>query len=182
MYPDAEQILRAPAVQQQLLVLAHFDDGTSRDVTRLATYDSSSSDVVDADPEGLVHGQERGQGAITVRYLQYLESVYFTVQRKVDGFVWKDIPEYNYVDQTVNNRLKLLQYEAGETCSDSVFIRRVFLELTGLLPTHAETLQFLSDRSPEKRSNLIDQLLASDSFAYYQGLLMADLMLSLIHI
>ena len=46
MYPDAEQILRAPAVQQQLLVLAHFDDGTSRDVTRLATYDSSSSDVV----------------------------------------------------------------------------------------------------------------------------------------
>lgn len=176
VHPNTEQILRAPAIQQQLLVLAHFDDGTSRDVTRIATYDSSSSDVIDADPEGLVHGQERGQGAITVRYLQYLESVYFTVRRKVDGFVWKDIQEYNYVDRAVNNRLKLLQYEAGDTCSDSVFIRRVFLDLTGLLPTHAEALQFLSDRSPEKRSNLIDQLLASDSFAYYQGLLIADLM------
>ena len=176
VHPGPNRILRAPAIDQQLLVLAHFSDGTRRDVTHIATYDTSGKEVVHADADGLVRGKERGQAAITVRYLQYLKSVYFTVQRDVDGFVWKEVPEFNYVDQLVNKRLRLLQYEAGDTCTDNVFLRRVFLDLTGLLPTREEAHRFIADRDPEKRSGLIDRLLANDSFAYYQGLRMADLM------
>ncbi len=176
VYPSPHRILSAPHLKQQIRVVAQFDDGSSRDVTPLATYGTSNKNVATITPAGLVKGRERGQAAITVRYLQYLESIYFTIVQPVPGFEWEDQPEHNYVDQLVNAKLRQLKYLPAETCQDSTFVRRVYLDLTGLLPTAVQAVQFSNDQSPQKRDQLIDHLLETESHARFWALKTADLM------
>ena len=52
----------------------------------------------------------------------------------------------------------------SELCSDEVFVRRLYLDITGLLPTAEETAVFLGDPSSDKRAKLIDQLLEKKEF------------------
>jgi hypothetical protein len=61
-------------------------------------------------------------------------------------------------------------------CSDPVFLRRVYLDLLGMLPTGAEATAFLADGSPEKRAALIDRLLARPEFADYWGMKWGDIL------
>jgi len=52
----------------------------------------------------------------------------------------------------------------AEICSDEEFLRRIYLDLAGKIPTREEARQFLQDSSPEKRARLIDRLLADPHF------------------
>ena len=176
VYPKQERVLRAPHLQQQLSVQAYFDNDTVRDVTDLATYQTSKRQVATVESNGLVLGRERGSAAIMVRYLESLESVYFTVVPESEGFAWLPPQENNGIDRLVNDRLKLLQIEPALTCSDSVFLRRVHLDLTGLLPPTVLVRSFLSNDSSNKRTKLINDLLNSREFARFQALQMADLL------
>jgi hypothetical protein len=176
VYPPAGRLLHFPHVTQQLSVVAHYSDGTSRDVTPLAAYDVSHKEVAAVDASGFVTGLQRGQAAVTVRYLQHLVSVSFTVVKDVDGFRWTDPPENNYVDRLVHAKLRQLQILPSETCDDGTFLRRVFLDLTGLLPTPDQARAFLADHSWDKRAKLIDQLLDTPEFARFWALQTADLL------
>jgi hypothetical protein len=49
--------------------------------------------------------------------------------------------------------------------ADAEFLRRVYLDLAGTIPTAAEARKFLADKSPDKRAKLIDQLLAGPGYA-----------------
>jgi mono/diheme cytochrome c family protein len=51
------------------------------------------------------------------------------------------------------------------TCDDRTFVRRVFLDLAGRIPTSEEVQTFLDDAAPQKRTALVDRLLASDEYA-----------------
>ncbi|MCE9605525.1 MAG: DUF1553 domain-containing protein [Planctomycetia bacterium] len=174
--PGPARTVVVPYVRQQLNVVAEFADGTKRDVTRLATFDSSNKEIAVVGPEGLVTGRERGLTAVTVRYLDFVESVYFTVIHPLPGFdaAWKkaaenetsrEPAENNYVDRLVHAKLKQLQFVPSELCDDTVFARRIHLDLTGLPPTAEQVREFLADGKPTKRAALIDRLLASEEFA-----------------
>ena len=176
VFPGENRILFAPFHEQQLSVRAHFDDGSIRDVTDIATYTISHSDVIGVTADGLVQGKTRGQSAVTVRYMEHLQSVHFTICEDVEGFKWPEVEENSFVDSLVNKRLQLLQYAPSATCSDEVFIRRLYLDLTGLLPSINVTRKFLQDKSETKRSDLINKLLESRAFAHFQSLRIADLM------
>ena len=80
------------------------------------------------------------------------------------------------IDQTVFDRLRAVGLEAPALCADAVFVRRVFIDLIGTLPTAAEARQFLQDRSPEKRRDLIERLLAREEFADYWATKWSDLL------
>jgi len=176
VHPGPSRVLARPDATQQLSVLAHFTDDTVRDVTRLATFDTSHRDIAAIDADGRVTGLSRGQAAITVRFLEHLESVYFTFVEEVEGFEWPEVPEHNFVDRLVNSRLKLLKIAPSPTCDDGVFLRRLHLDLTGLLPSTAAARTFLAEKKPGKRARLIDRLLATDQFARFQALQLADLL------
>jgi len=176
VHPGPIRVLAQPDATQQLSVLAHFTDGTIRDVTQLATFDTSHRDVATIDADGRVTGRSRGQAAITVRFLEHLESVYFTFVEEVEGFEWPEVAEHNFVDRLVNSRLKLLRIAPSSTCDDGVFLRRVYLDLTGLLPSPGPARKFLAEKKPGKRTRLIDRLLASNQFARFQALQLADLL------
>ncbi len=80
------------------------------------------------------------------------------------------------IDGLVFARLQALNLTPASPCSDAVFVRRVYLDVIGTLPTAAEAQRFLLDRNPEKRRQLIDRLLARDEFADYLALKWGDLL------
>jgi hypothetical protein len=157
-------------------VLAHFSDGSIRDVTRLAIYTSSDEEVATVTNDGLVVGHERGETALMVRYLDHIETTFATFVHDVPGFEWKLRQQNNYIDELVDAKLLQLQYLPSETCDDETFIRRVFLDVIGILPTAAETEAFLADESPDKRSKLIDHLLERPEYARFWALKWGDLL------
>ena len=173
--PDSGRLLRLPA-RQQVRVAARFSNGAVRDVTRISTYTVSDSKVAEVDANGVVTGLDRGQTAIVVRYLDEIVSVNFTFVRDIDGFEWNDAPENNFVDTLVHQKLKQLQYLPSGQCDDWTFIRRLSLDVRGLLPSVAETSTFLAETAPDKRARLIDRYLMSSEYARFQGLRLADLL------
>jgi hypothetical protein len=80
------------------------------------------------------------------------------------------------IDELVFARLQKLGVSHAHVCTDAVFVRRVFLDVIGTLPTAAETGEFLKDKSPSKRAALIDRLLARDEYADYWGMKWSDLL------
>jgi len=80
------------------------------------------------------------------------------------------------IDELVFARLKQLDIQPAQNCSDAAFVRRVFLDVIGTLPTAAETKTFLTDKSPNKRRALIDELLTRDEFSDYWAMKWSDLL------
>jgi hypothetical protein len=161
----AEISLSLPGMNQEIIVLAHYPDGSTREVTQDATV-SSSSDEIALVKGALVSGVRRGEAAILVRY----EGNYATQEIRVmgdrSGYEWADLPEFNYIDKHVYAKLRKMQILPSDLCSDTEFIRRVSLDLTGLPPKGERVRTFLADTSPtkEKREKLVDELIGSRDY------------------
>lgn len=168
----------APARFQQLAVLGRFSDGSVRDVTRLTVFSSSDTSVADVNLTGLVEFKSPGEVAILARYLMEMVTIRLTYLEPRPGFVWNAPPEVNYVDKHVFAKLKLLSIPPSDLCEDTDFIRRAYLDLCGILPTADEVRQFLADRSTNKRSKLIDQLLERPEFADFWTMKWSDVLRS----
>jgi hypothetical protein len=175
-YPASGRLLRWPAHAQQLAVLAHFSDGSVRDITEMACYSSSDPAVADVTNGGLVVGKDRGEATIIVRYLEHIESCLLTFVKDIPGYVWKAPPAANYIDELVDAKLRQLQYLPAGLASDEEFLRRVSLDVTGQLPTIEETKAFLADSTAGKRAKLIDKLLDSQEHAKFWALKWGDLL------
>lgn len=80
------------------------------------------------------------------------------------------------IDEIVFGRLKKQNITPAPLCSDAVFVRRVFLDAIGTLPTPQEVREFLADQSPKKRARLIDRLLERKEFADYWAMKWCDLL------
>src|SRR5262249_11001770 len=175
-YPPSGRLLKRPAHTQQMAVLAHFSDGSIRDVTKMACYSSSDSQVADVTAGGLVVGHDRGEAAIIVRYLEHVESCFLTFVKDIPGYAWTNPPAANYIDELVGAKLRQLQYLPAGLASDDEFLRRVYLDVIGELPTIEETKAFLADASANKRAKLIDKLLDRPEYAKFWALKWGDLL------
>jgi hypothetical protein len=71
------------------------------------------------------------------------------------------------IDRIIFAELESNGIERADLCSDAVFLRRAYVEITGAIPTWQQILSFLNDKSPTKRGELIDQLLDSQGFIDY---------------
>jgi hypothetical protein len=172
------RVLGDPARWQQLAVLAHFSDGTVRDVTRLTVFSASDAAVADVSPAGLVEFKQAGEVAVLCRYLQELQTVRLTYLEPRKGFVWPNPPEANYVDKHVFAKLRMLSLPPSDLCTDQEFVRRAYLDLCGVLPTAAEVHAFLGDPSSGKRARLIDALLERPEYADFWTLKWSDVLRS----
>ncbi len=175
VYPKQRRLI-APAQEQQLRVVAHFSDGSWRDVTHLADYSSSEDAVAEVDEHGHVRFHRKGEVAILVRYLEYMETAQLSYLKPDPRFRWPNPTPRNLVDEHVFAKLRELEIPLSPEVSDEEFVRRIYLDLIGRLPTVEETQSFLSDSSPQKRNRLIDRLLDSPEFAQYWALKWADLL------
>jgi len=174
--PASGRVLKHPAWQQQLSVLAHYSDGTQRDITHLAVFESSDNEVAAISASGLVTGFRRGEAAVLVRYLHLIESTLLTFTRDVDGFRWPNLPQQNYVDRHIDDKLQQLQFAPAPLSDDATFIRRVHLDVIGTLPTIKETTVFVNDPATDKRAKLIEHLLNRPEHAQFWALKWGDLL------
>ncbi len=170
-----QQFLVEPVDHIALKVKATFSDGSQRDVTRLAVFEPSNL-LTRVDAEGIASRERFGETAVLVRYLnrQATAQLAWVPERK--GFVWKDVPEANFIDRHVFAKLQLLRMQPSELASDSVFLRRVYLDTLGVLPNADEVRAFLADPRSDKRTRLIDVLLERPEFADFWALKWSDLL------
>jgi len=159
------RIQNAPAHRQQLAVLAHFNDGSVRDVTRLTAFSSSEENIAIVDANGLVELKQTGEAAILCRYLDIIECARLTYLEPRSDFVWSNPPENNDVDRHVFAKLRMLNILPSALCTEQEFLRRAYLDLCGILPTPDECRGFLADSASDKRARLIDLLLERPEFA-----------------
>jgi hypothetical protein len=176
LLPASGCVLKKPYLQQQVVARAHYENGMIRDVTRLTKFTSSDEHIASVTEEGLLIGHRRGQVAVMARYLDQLVSSQFTIVENIEGFRWPEPPANNYVDELVYEKLRQLQYEPAALCSDNEFVRRVYLDVLGVLPTIAEQNEFLADQEPGRRQRLIDILLDRPEYARFWALKWGDLL------
>jgi hypothetical protein len=171
----SQQVLVEPAGSVALHVRAVFSNGQVHDVTRLAVFEPSNL-VVRVDADGVARRQSTGEASILVRYLDRQATVQLAFVPARPGFVWPDPPASNYIDQHVFAKLRTLRMRPAPLCSDSVFIRRAYLDALGVLPSADETRRFLADSRSDKRARLIDDLLTRPEFADFWALKWSDLL------
>ena len=95
----------------------------------------------------------RGETAMLARYEGNYAAATLIVMGDRSGFVWKETPEFNWIDDLVYDKLKQLKIQPSELCSDGDFIRRVYLDLTGLPPEPEAVRQFLQRPAAQPRSS-----------------------------
>lgn len=151
---------------QQLATVAAYSDGSTRDVTSLALYETNSEAMASVSEDGLATMHTvPGNVAVMVRYQG--KTAVFTAAVPL-GATITDLPESrNFIDDHVFANLRQLGIPPSEICDDDVFLRRVSLDLAGRLPTVEETTEFLESDDTEKRNAAIERLLNSPGYADY---------------
>jgi len=172
----ASDVLYAPKDRVQIKVIARFQDGSKRDVTAFACYEAVNT-LVDVSRQGLVTRKTHGETTILVRYLDQQAPVSLAFVPDSPHFKrGARPPENNFIDRHVLARLRTLRLNASPLCADEVFCRRAFLDLLGILPTADEARGFVADRRGDKRTRLVDTLLARPEFAEFWALKWMDLL------
>lgn len=171
-----EILFEKPGAQQSLKVIAHYADGSSRDVTSIALYSSNTPTVADISDTGLIKSERKGEAAMLVRYEGKLAVVNVTVLPGKDGFPWTPLTENNYIDKFINAKLQRVKVLPSEPASDAEFLRRVSYDLTGLPPAPEETRAFVADKTLAKRARMIDKLMARPEFVSHWTVKWSDLL------
>ncbi len=166
--------------RQQLLVTAHYSDGTVRDVTHETLFSSNDETLAQVDPRGrIATTMLAGEAAIVARYRDHVASSRITVPLNKDLAIPAELAKWNrshFIDNLVAAKWEQLHLFPSAEADDATFHRRVFLDLIGKLPTTSEVTAFLSDTRGDKRTQLVDTLLARPEYADYWSLKWADLL------
>ncbi len=151
---------------QQLVVVAHYSDGSTEDVTRTTAFDSNDTEMAEVDATGLVTTAKlTGSVAVMARYLGHVGVFRATVPL---GIEVANLPaSRNFIDDLVFAKLKALGLPASAVCDDTTFLRRATIDIAGRLPTMEESEAFLADTDPAKREKLVDRLLSSTDYAEF---------------
>ncbi len=157
-------VLVGPGATQRLVVQASYSDGSDRDVTSLALFDTSDAATVAVSERGSVTAGLKGEAYVMARFGSFAVVSQFIVLPAGEAFEWPETPARNFIDEGVFEKLRTLHVAPSPPAVDEVFLRRVYLDVLGILPSVAETRAFLADASPDKRSRLIDALLSRPEF------------------
>ncbi len=154
---------------------AEFSDGQIKDVTWLAQFVSNDPSVAEVTPGGLAKVVRPGETAVRATFLGQIAVVVLTApfEQPMAADLLK--PRNNFIDDHVFHKLAALHIEPAGLCEDEVFLRRVFVDALGILPTPQEVRAFIDDRDPAKRAKLIDRVLERPEFIDYWTLLLDDL-------
>jgi hypothetical protein len=150
----------------QLRVLAHWKDGTVEDITQLTRFRSNDDSVAAVSDTGRVEAKDAGDTHIVAFYDNGVLPV--PVVQPVtaqNGTKYPKVATRTKVDEAVVGKLRKLGIIPSEICTDAEFLRRASLDITGTLPTPDEVTKFLADKSPNKRTAKVDELLETKAYA-----------------
>jgi WD40 repeat protein len=174
----ANPILQRPDDKQQFRIVATYADGRTRDVTPLAFIESGNTEIATAGKGGLLAALRRGEAPVLARFEGAYAATTLTVMGDRDGFAWQQPPAFNRIDELTAAKWKRMKIQPSGMCTDTEFIRRAYLDLTGLPPSADDVRAFLADarHSCDKRDALIDRLIGSKEYVEYWTNKWADLL------
>jgi len=176
VYPSQRRLLAGDT--QQLLVTAHYSDGSTEDVTHMATFQSSDSVYVSVNDSGRVQaGPLPGEAAIMARYREKFAvcQVLVPLPDPAPAAEYANLPRKNFIDGYVWEKLQQFGITPSAPADDATFLRRASLDIIGRLPSAEEARLFLADPDPQKRERLIDRLLERPEYADFWANKWADL-------
>ncbi len=166
---------------QPLLVQATYSDGRVEDVTRWARFSSTNQTVANVADDGVVSIEGAGEGAVVAWFssqiVLFRATVPFATASEVTPEDLAHLPPRNFIDECVYDRLSQLRLPVSPRSDDHEFVRRVYLDVIGTLPTIAETTSFVSSTQPDKRDRLIEELLARTEFTDFWAYKWSDVLL-----
>ncbi|PHQ32365.1 S-layer protein [Rhodopirellula bahusiensis] len=167
-----------PGDHSQVLVTAHYSDGSSRDVTHWAQFTATDEAVAGVDEDGRVQVNGSGEAAVLVWYASQVALARMTVPypNAVDAEAYAFAPRRNFIDDLNLQQLETLQLPPSDRCDDATFLRRATLDSIGRLPTQAEHDDYFAMPEHHRREALIDQLLAAESFTDYWSYKWSDVL------
>jgi len=174
-----EIFMTKPGESASLRIVARYQDGQTRDVTREATIESNVPDIASVDSDkAAIHGERIGEATVLVRYQGKFSAIPATVLNPRPGFVWKALPQHNYIDRLVDAKLERLKIQPSPLTDDATFLRRASLDLTGRLPSLERVRAFLGDArtSRVKRAKAIDALIDSPEYLDHWTVKWGDLL------
>jgi hypothetical protein len=168
---------------QQLRVTAVYSDGREADVTGHAKFQSNNDALAGVDADGLVTaGEAPGDVAIMAAYMGAVDVFRALVPRpggRVEAgqsIAAAPSSSSSPIDALVLDKLRKLNIEPSGPCTDAAYLRRVYLDVIGMLPTPEEARRFLADGRADRRARLVDELLGRPEYADYWALKWSDLL------
>lgn len=159
-----QTVLEGKGATQQITVRAKYSDGTDRDVTDLVVFSSDNDPVASITKGGLVTSGDRGEAFVLARFDVFsIVSQVIVIPANLQ-YTRPKLPEANYIDGLVNNKLDKLRILPSNIAGDEEFARRVYIDLVGMYPSPEELTAFVADKTPEKRTVLVDSLLQRKEF------------------
>ncbi len=154
---------------------ARYNDGSTRDVTALARLEVLNDSVAEISPDAVVTAKAGGRAAVLARYMGRSAVANLLVPyahpTSLNGF-----QPNNYIDEIVAGKWKQLGLEPTRLSTDAQFLRRVSLDLSGVLPKEEEIRAFVADTSADKRARMIDRLLDRPEYIDFWTLRWGDLL------
>ena len=163
IYPK-QAVLEGEGSNQQLTVRVKYSDGTDRDVTRETVFISNNSLAAKATPDGLITSGKPGESFVMARFDQITTGVQILSIPDLPDYKFPDEPAANYVDTLVYAKHKKVRITPSGMSDDNTFIRRVYLDVIGKLPTPEVVNSFVADKTSDKRSKVIEDLLNRPEF------------------
>ncbi|MFK5921608.1 MAG: DUF1549 and DUF1553 domain-containing protein [Verrucomicrobiota bacterium] len=153
-----------PHSKQQLLVTAYFSDGSTRDITHSAQFESNQEDMAEVDETGLISFESlTGTTSVMVRFQEQIDVFMAIIPL---GIKMPPLPKpNNFIDEQIFHQLTILGLPPSGNSDDNTFLRRVSLDIAGRLPSIEESKTFLASKDPKKRAVKIDELLDSTGYA-----------------
>ena len=176
---EPTHLVLTPGADSSLRVIAEESDGSTRDVTHLAAFQSNESAVVAVAETGRVKaGPIPGEAAVSARFEGRFANceVSIPLPGTVPAGLYESLPRANFIDALVWAKLKTLGISPSSPAGDSTYLRRAFLDVIGRLPTPVEARSFLADADPLKRPKLVDRLLERPEYADHWANKWADLL------
>ncbi|MCA9125584.1 MAG: DUF1549 domain-containing protein [Planctomycetales bacterium] len=171
-----QAVLEGEGATQRLVAVASFSDGTTRDVTHLAAFTTNNERSAAVNDQGIVTAGVRGEAFVMARFDTHTVGTQVLTLPQALQYAAPEI-QGNYIDQLVLEKLNKLRILPSEKCTDEEFLRRVTIDIVGLLPTEDEYREFTSDQEPNKRSRWIDRLLKRKEFSEIWAMKWAQLLL-----
>jgi hypothetical protein len=161
--------------EQQLAVTATWSDGRREDVTAIAQFDALNDAVAAVSQDGLITAKGSGETHIMIRFCGQAEVAQVTLPfAKLAKY--PDVPANNFIDEKLIAKWKELGLVPSPLCTDEEFLRRLYLDAIGTLPTPEELRAFVADKDPKKRAKAIDAVLERGEFTDWWALKWGDLL------
>lgn len=171
-----EIVFAKPGDTVQLMAIVHWANGQTEDVTCLCRFQTNDESIAEINRDGVVTCKTKGDTHVVTFYDNGVEPIPVMLPvSDSNGDKYPAVATPTRIDELVVAKLRKVGIVPSELCTDSEFLRRVSLDMTGTLPSTEEVKKFLADRSQEKRRRKIDELLERPAYAAWWTTKLCDI-------